>query len=104
MLSKLENENFGSPEKRKRTNTTYLPHTPNSPIKIATNLDEAKDIDPQIVKFTEYKIKFLEPRVQKPQVLTLTSPLRFRRKEEVIKHLVTNNIVEKESNSIEFVG
>ena len=73
-----------------------MAYNPSSPIKIANNLDEAKEIDSEVVKFTEYKVKFLEPKSHhQSKVITFTSPLKFRRKEEVVKHLVANNIVEK---------
>lgn len=92
---------YGSPKKC-RPITTYLPHTPNSPIKIATNLEEAKEIDPNITKFTEYPVKIIEAKAQTPQIISYLNPTRFCRKEEVVKKLVANHIVERESNSIEF--
>jgi hypothetical protein len=52
------------------------------------------------VKYTELKVKYVETRTISPEIIRIPSPLRFRRKEEVIKHLVANNVVGKESASI----
>jgi hypothetical protein len=47
----------------------------------------------------EYFVRYNLSDKLKTNVMRV-SPLRFRRKEEVVKHLVSANIVSKESNSI----
>jgi hypothetical protein len=64
-------------------------------VKIINNLEEAKIFDPEVVKYTELKVKYIETRTISPEIIRIPSPLRFRRKEEVIKELVANHVVRK---------
>lgn len=45
-------------------------------------------------RIRDYKIELMGSRVRETEVIRL-SPLRFRRKEEVVKDLVKHRIVEK---------